>query len=432
LKDLWKSNNFLELEYRVPSFKGRVEGIALNFNNLNYSVFSRVLDYNLLIQNLTNSIKNLLSYSGYNLTNYSCGDLNKTIFNFNGAVNNFNEERTISAKKEIVNEIVLEIKSLYLGSEDNSSNCLLSEISKENLTEIKIISINRSVNPISLEEPISICCFYGNCSKCCEDECSGENYPVIFLHGHSVNRALAADYSLDTFEKIKKKLSGESYIDAGSIVISDIDIEKGLWGRVRAPIEVTASYYFDAYKTDTGEIITPSKSDSIDTYAIRLKDIIEIVKHRTNKEKVIVVAHSMGGLVTRRYVDIFGENDVAKVILIDTPNHGIEDQVKNYCGIIGPKVACNEMDKNSLLINKLSSSQITEFPVYNIIGIGCNMGDETGDGIVKNSSQYLSYAKNYYLYGTCDELKFDFLHENIVDPDKYTEVYELIKGFLKE
>jgi hypothetical protein len=59
------------------------------------------------------------------------------------------------------------------------------------------------------------------------------------------------------------------------------------------------------------------------------------------------------------------------------------------------------------------------------------MGTETGEGVVKNSSQYLDYATNYYVKGTCNELNFDFFHESIIIPDKYPEAYNLIKDILK-
>jgi hypothetical protein len=69
-------------------------------------------------------------------------------------------------------------------------------------------------------------------------------------------------------------------------------------------------------------------------------------------------------------------------------------------------------------------------PTYNIIGIGCNMGNETGDGFIKNSSQYLSYARNYYITGTCDEFTFNYLHRDIILPDKTPESYNLVKSIL--
>ena len=89
------------------------------------------------------------------------------------------------------------------------------------------------------------------------------------------------------------------------------------------------------------------------------------------------------------------------------------------------------MDKNSLLINKLDNAPNMTIPVYNIIGRGCTTGGENGDGIVKESSQYLNYANNQYVEGTCNELGFKFLHKIILYPEIYPQTYEFISGTLK-
>jgi hypothetical protein len=274
------------------------------------------------------------------------------------------------------------------------------------------------------------CCYKGICKGCCYYDCSKNNYPVIFLHGHSVNKELPADYSLDVFTEIKEKLSEEGYLDAGAVIIKTNSEIGGLWGKVDAPILVTASYFFEAYKTEKGEVINSSTSESIDTYAERLNKIIEIVKKRTGKDKVIIVSHSMGGLVTRDYLRLFGSNNVDKVILVTAPNHGVDDKIRDYCSVLGSEKPCSEMDKDGQFIKNLNENDLGIVPTYNIIGIGCNMGNETGDGIIKNSSQYLSYANNYYVSGICDEVNFDYLHLDIIYPDKYPETYELIKDIL--
>ena len=87
------------------------------------------------------------------------------------------------------------------------------------------------------------------------------------------------------------------------------------------------------------------------------------------------------------------------------------------------------MDSNSLLISKLDQD-ILEIPVYNIIGIGCDMDGQDGDGIVENFTAHLSFANNYYINGTCPGT-IKFLHLDMVYPDKYPEVYEIIKDVLK-
>jgi hypothetical protein len=138
----------------------------------------------------------------------------------------------------------------------------------------------------------------------------------------------------------------------------------------------------------------------------------------------------MGGVVTRRYIQIFGGDSVDKIILIDVPNHGISDKIKDYCAVIGSETACNDMKEDSVLINQVNNDETDFVPAYNIVGVGCNMGEETGDGIVKNSSQYLNYATNYYVNGTCNELSFLYFHETVLSPKLYPEVYEIIKKIL--
>ena len=119
------------------------------------------------------------------------------------------------------------------------------------------------------------------------------------------------------------------------------------------------------------------------------------------------------------------------MVLITVPNHGVDGKVGDYCSVIGPEASCRDLSKDSILMNKLNTGPISTVPTYNIIGTGCDMGGETGDGIIKNSSQYLAYANNYYINGVCNDLNFDFFHESIISPDKYPRVYDIIKGIIK-
>lgn len=432
IKELWKVQDFLGLKEQIPPLKNKIENLDLKAEKLNLSALSNMSLYNVLIDNLINSKNTLKKISQLNLTSDACSKLNKAIISFNNIAQKFAGKSSLSEKEILVKNISSEVKLDEYSASKSDPVCLVNNaVIEKSWVKIKPVSLSKPIPEFSLAEPIKICCFYGKCEVCCDENCSQKDYPIIFLHGHSINRALAADYSLDSLVGIKKKLANDRYIDAGAIVISPLNEQKGLWGRVNVPIEVTASYYFDVYKTENGETIVPSKTDSLDTYAIRLRDIIGIVKYRTNKDKVIIVAHSMGGLVTRRYAEVFGGTDIDKIILTNTPNHGIDDNVRRYCSVIGPKAACSDMDKDSIFINKLNSAPIRNFPIYNIIGVGCSMGTETGDGIVKNSSQYLDYATNYYITGTCDESNLEFFHETMINPNKYPETYEIISRILK-
>ena len=44
------------------------------------------------------------------------------------------------------------------------------------------------------------------------------------------------------------------------------------------PVTVKVSYYYDAFRKDDKYIVVPTSSENIDTYALRLKDLIDIVK----------------------------------------------------------------------------------------------------------------------------------------------------------
>ncbi|MCK9595890.1 hypothetical protein M0R19_01760 [Candidatus Pacearchaeota archaeon] len=432
LKNLWETQNFLLLKDEIVQTKGEIDVLNLNSNILNEEINLSIQLYNLLVKNMTTSRILLEQISQMLLSPSLCDELNIIIPEFNDSVQKF-KGGELSDKEIIANDISFKINELYekiQTSTDSGSACVLQQnINNEIFFDINIFDIIPIISELILSEPTPVCCFSGNCKKCCED-CSGENYPVVFLHGHSFNKALPADYSLDTFEKIKSKLVLENYIDAGALVISNIK-QEGLWGRINIPIAITASYFFDTYQTPTGETtIVSSKTDGIDTYAIRLKNIIETLKARTNKNKVIIVAHSMGGVVARRYIQIFGGENIDKLILLTVPNFGVDDKIRAYCALIGPEASCNDLDKDSILMNRLNNAPTEIVPTYNIIGIGCNMGSETGDGIVKNSSQYLSYATNYYIKGSCNELGFNFLHQNILNPNAYPESYNTIKEIL--
>ena len=140
----------------------------------------------------------------------------------------------------------------------------------------------------------------------------------------------------------------------------------------------------------------------------------------------------MGGLVTRRYLQIFGDNSVYKGILIASPNHGVNGTILKYCSLFGAKLECDDMAPDSLFLNKLNNAKKPTIPIYNIIGIGCDTDGETGDTVVTNKSAYLDYATNYFINGTCSELNFNSLHTKIVDPNKNPQVYNIVKEILKE
>lgn len=303
-----------------------------------------------------------------------------------------------------------------------------------NITYTIISKINAS-----LASTPPVCCIFNDCKPCCRDDsCRNDpkTFPTIFLHGHSLAKSNSPEFSLDSFNKLQLRLQDDGYLNAGivSLYSKNEPLQAGIWGLSGKPVTVKASYYYDAFRKEEKYIVIPTKSENIDTYALRLKDLIDIVKERTNKPKVNIVAHSMGGLVARRYMQIFGEGDINKLIMIATPNKGIAAPISDYCGLIGESRECLDMQKNSLFINKVNDllKQPNKVGLYVIIGQGCKMKLGNGDGIVLPEDAKLESAKIYAVNGTCGGLFGEVLHTEILDIDKYPDTYRIVKEALKE
>ena len=75
---------------------------------------------------------------------------------------------------------------------------------------------------------------------------------------------------------------------------------------------------------ETGSIIDPLKrTNSIAHNAVILGEYIDHVQERTGAEKVDLLVHSMGGMISRYYIDrVMTEDNVAQLIILGTPMGG--------------------------------------------------------------------------------------------------------------
>lgn len=299
---------------------------------------------------------------------------------------------------------------------------------------IKINFTSDVVNVSALQVPAPICCSLGSCAQCCENgECSTspEKYPVVLLHGHIVNDKLSAEHSLDAFDEMQYQLEKDGMINAGAVSLyTSQQVPQGAWGQVPSRFSIKGSYYFDSFLDQGSFVYIPMKSEGIDSYSVRVKDIIETVKYRTGSPKIILVGYSMGGLVARRYIQLFGTGNVDKLILIATPNNGIEGYVEDYCPIAGARSECDDMVVGSVFLRKLNSESLPSIPIFNIAGTGCNMGNELGDGIVLEKNAVLEGANNFIINGTCGGLG-DSVHSRILRPAEMPAAYDIILKAIK-
>lgn len=431
---LYENQEYYELGTKIYNITEEIRNIRDRFNELNSSVLYNINTYNSLIDNMSSMYNDILYLEDYNFSDSSLPYAKSFVEDFNSAILKFNKYDKIQDKIILFNNLESEKENLFFilknESPNNASmgNNLDVSINPVNLKKILIKNEIYNSN-FELKEPSPICCLKNNCYKCIND--SSLNYPIIFVHGHSFNEKLSAELSMESFGEMAREMDKEGYIDAGYFYGSQYnEISKGYLGKVNNSIVVEATYYLDTLVTEEGSFILNSKWENIDTYAERLNEVISNVKYLTGKDKVIIVAHSMGGLVTRKYIQLHGDESLDRLILVGIPNHGVDGFVLNYCSVFGADIECSEMNKSSLFLSELNSVPIPNIPVYNIIGTGCFWENSEGDGIVKAQSAYLENSENIYVEGTCNGV--DFFHVKMIKPSKYPEIYKLIRDLIRK
>ncbi|MBI2507494.1 hypothetical protein HYV89_00915 [Candidatus Woesearchaeota archaeon] len=393
--------------------------------DINISVSQDVSVYNSLIEDLEFSESKLSNLT--NLT-FPIGDairINLFIGEFNSVAKAFEERDHLENKSFLVKFFRDRLeKSVFLEEENGTK--VDAVIEKIKFQKIEFMNIPPDEIKIEFADIIKKCTINNVTSQCSD----GEN-PVVFLHGHSVTKDAPLEYSLEGFGFLQKKLDEEGYINAGAITLyAGKNVPAGIWN-VHTPLSIRASYYFDFFEEPENYRVVLAKSENIDTYAVRLKEVFDNIRYRTGRDKINVIAFSMGGLVIRRHMQLFGSEGFDKVILIGVPNKGISGDVSTLCPLIGgEKRECEDMNSNSLFMQKLNRDELPD-NIYNIYGTGCEMAEGIGDGIVLEEKAKLDIEKNFVINGICRG-KFQPLHLDLLKIDMYPEIYETIKNILEE
>lgn len=267
--------------------------------------------------------------------------------------------------------------------------------------------------------PASQCCSKGECKSCCNN-CE-QYYPVVFLHGHAFNKALSFEYSLDAFSKIQSRLEQDGFLKAGAVTMYTTTNHS--WKELPFAVSIKASYYVDQFQ-EAENYVVQANSENIETYAVRLKEIIERISSLTGRQKVILITHSMGGLVARRYLQLFGSLNVKGLIMIGPPTNGLQDTFAKYCHISGNNRECDDLRTGSLFLRKLATSQVF-VPTTILAGSGCDTGGMDGDGVIQLNDTLLQGSKTIIINGTCTD-RYP-LHTTMLDTDVHPEVYLAIK-----
>lgn len=421
---LFLKQNFSGLENSLNGKYREFDKIDLEISNLNYSIYESVLEYNSLLDNLSYINLQLKNISSLGVDISSLNDLDSLIEECNSSVSKFFEYGDLFYKKNLVLDLISSFENRSLVFNENFSyfpSFSLYNFSFEKIN-FSFVSYNVSFN---LGVPPQLCCSFEICNPCSSSN-SSSDYPIVFVHGHGFNKEVSVYSSLASMGQFQRELEKEGYFNAGNFISKNYN-SSGILEKMNFPTSFSISYYI-SLQNGKGSDLVPQLSN-IEDYSYRLNDYVEGIKNLTGKDKVILVSYSMGGLVSRRYLQIFGEDSVDKLILLSVPNFGVEGIVDRSCSIFGALEECNDLSVGSNFLNKLNSGKIPDITVYNILGEGCYFGGSYGDGIVDTKNAYLPFATNRYFFGSCEGV--DFLHEKVLDPSIVPEAFDLIKKFIK-
>jgi len=423
---LWTEQDY-NLMIKQSSIDVLLNQINSSFNEFSKNLSGNILQYNLLIENLSLIKQNLEMLKSFDLNETNNNELNLLLDNFNKNVTYFEEKNKLEEKQIIVDSLNTLNLSMFINQTNETYHSTVNITFNLKKINISLALLNISIN-FSLPENKKMCCLDNKCGFC-EIQ---KKYPIILLHGHNFNQDISADNSINIFDELQTKLETAGYFNAGELYLYEATREdSGILGIINKPIAVRTSYYFDFMKKPEGYQSVQIKSENLDTYSIRLKEIIENVKYETQSPKVIIIAHSMGGLVARRYVQIFGNESIDRLILINTPNKGITGKSSQYCGVFGAAQECEDMDSENLFINKLNNEKTDSIKITNIVSEGCSMDLGDGDGVVlkKNAVIHSPKSQNFFVNGTCSGA--DILHNSVLDINRYPKLFEIINNSLQ-
>ncbi|MBN1156308.1 hypothetical protein JXA85_01715 [Candidatus Woesearchaeota archaeon] len=346
-----------------------------------------------------------------------------------GYLDDAEDPEMVAIIEERINRIVIDdsyVNEILLIEECNQAEFNYEILTKDTPEKAERITAETPDLLIRFEEQGAVCCVFGKCERCCTDECYGEpeKYPVVFIHGHAVSEDVSAEYSLEGLSRMQQKIEENGYVDAGAFS-SYHESKENTWSMIPLPVSIRASYYFDVFQEESSSVMTQAKSENIDTYAVRLKEAVDEITARTGREKAKLICYSMGGLVCRRYIQLFTEKKVESLILIGVPNKGVTGKISRLCPVFGGKLECHDLDSESIFINKLNGGAMPNISVYNIVGTGCQMDEGMGDGIVLEESAMLEGAKNFVINSSCKSA-IETLHLDLLDTKKYPEVEKIV------
>ena len=250
-----------------------------------------------------------------------------------------------------------------------------------------------------------------------------ESYPVVFVHGYCAD---AEGTWGAMFPSLQRGLFGEEVIrlyqaSSGEVLARDLP-------RSPQPLSFAIDFYNPAVGGSEGFSASAIAQVPIQRKASELQAVVDRVKRATGTSKVIVVAHDLGGLVARAYIEGIAQDrsgarvsygdDVASLITIGTPSQGAP--AAKFATAFPGCASGNPVNKAEMLpgssflteLNNIDWDSDIGTPVHAVVSY--NQGQD-GDGLVSRDSQDMTRIRRYErsAFIAATELQFDARMERL-------------------
>ena len=207
-----------------------------------------------------------------------------------------------------------------------------------------------------------------------------EANPVVIIHGY--NPLYNSQLSQITLKELADALAEDLQYSNKGVLYKDTTCEQ--LGSLQ-PIVIRASYFNDF------ELL------EIPDYAQNLAAIINTIKKCTQARQVNVVAHSMGGIVARYYLQHIDSSSIKNLVMLGTPNHGKLYNVGRVPYFL------KEEDYSKFNLDFIALTENTTFmrTLNSKVENGTNFHtiagdiDGVGDGLIVAKSVHLNNAQNW-------------------------------------
>ncbi len=231
-----------------------------------------------------------------------------------------------------------------------------------------------------------------------------ESNPLILLHGF--NAFFSTSIGEFSMIEMQSKLCDDLNYENKGIYLEDMTCSM-INGNKTA---IRVSYYGNINDFD------------IERYTDNLQIIVDRIKNCTGSEEVNIIAHSMGGIVTRNLIER-DKHSIDKLIMLGTPNHGGLYDIGNIADKFAKEWQYNltidfiQLSENDEFMQNLGGlNKNTEY--YTIAGII----DSKGDGIIEKESVKLNISKQHKIVN-CS-------HIALKHPSLCPEAYKAVKEIL--